>query len=215
MHAVLLFTLFFGLAGQSAFSQTTYPAVPDADYAVYTAIANDFSKCSDIQYAYRQGNLLFIKSSTEEKSKYGFQFNFAKAEEQLSFLTRPQETFYKESGWKTFIASVDTNQFTKYALKQPLEFTCRATKMWLPDLQEYYFGKQNHLNRGYYALRNDYPKFGGIVSFSKVAYSPDGQKALCYYAEVSDGKAGAGYLVFLERKEGTWKVIGSAGLWMA
>ncbi|SFD32359.1 hypothetical protein [Spirosoma endophyticum] len=215
MPAVLLFTIFFGLLGQSVLSQTTYPVVPDADYAVYTAIANDFSKCSDIQYAYRQGNLLFIKSVTEEKSKYGFQFSFAKAEEQLSFLTRPQATFYKEPGWKTFIVSVDTSQFTKYEIKQPFKLTCRTSRMWSPDLQEYYFGNENHPNRGYYALRNDYPKFEDIVSLSKVAYSSDCQKALCYYSEVSDGKAGAGYLVFLERLEGTWKVIGSAGLWMA
>jgi hypothetical protein len=115
----------------------------------------------------------------------------------------------------TFIASVDTNQFTKYEIKQPLKLACRKTEMWPTSLQEYYFGKENHMNRGYYALQNDYKNFGGIVSFSKVAYSSDGQKALCYYSQISDGKAGSGYLVFLERKEGIWRVVGSAGLWVA
>ncbi|MFD2934629.1 hypothetical protein [Spirosoma flavum] len=215
MHTVLILTSFFGFLWKSTFGQTNYPVLPEADYSVYTAVANDFSKCSDIQYAYRQGNLLFVKSTTEEKSKYGFQFNFVKAEEQLSFLTRPQATFYKEPSWKTFIASVDTNQFIKYEISHPLELRCRKNEMWSPKMQDYYFSKENHLNRGFYTLRNDYKNFGDIISFSKVAYSTDRQKALCYYSERSDGKAGAGYLVFLEKKEDTWTVVGAATLWMS
>jgi hypothetical protein len=79
----------------------------------------------------------------------------------------------------------------------------------------YYFNKENQLNRGFYALRKDYEDFGGIINFSKVVYSADQTKAVCYYSKISDGRAGVGYIVFLERKDNNWKVIDAAELWVA
>ncbi|GAB4050702.1 hypothetical protein [Spirosoma litoris] len=214
-RAIFSGLIFAQILWQPAYSQPTYPALPDEDYSVYTTILNDFSKCTNEQYAYRRNWLLLIKTVTQEKGKHSFRFDFPKAQKNLASLTSPKETFYQEPGWKTFIAAIDTNQFTNYEIKHPLELACRKNELWTAQQDDYYFSKENHRSRGFYALRNDYKNFGSLISLSKVAYSADQQKALCYYSELSDGRSGAGYLVFLERKKDTWKVVGSARLWIS
>jgi len=216
MRAVFLFTIFLGLAWQPVFSQTTYPTIPEADYVVYTTILDDWSKCDDKKYAYQHNKLLFIKHTTKKADNHFFRFNYIRIEENLiSSLHNPQATFYKETAWKIFIASVDINQFSQYEIQKPLQLKCQKTATWSPEIEDYYFGKETVRFRDYYALRKDYVDFGGIISFSKVVYSANQQKALCYYSKVSDGKAGAGNIVFLEKTESIWKVVGYAELWGA
>ncbi|GAB3559120.1 hypothetical protein [Spirosoma fluminis] len=86
--------------------------------------------------------------------------------------------------------------------------------MFTQALSDYYFGK-NGEGRGFFGLRRDYKNFATIVEFSKVTYSTNGTKAVCYSSEVSDGEAGAGYIVFLEKRSKTWLVIGSEMIWIS
>jgi hypothetical protein len=216
----LVFTL--GLGCRPANGQSVYPELPRQDYTVYTVIINSFPNCNDPSKAYLQNSLLLIQPVTETRSRYGFRFDFSQAQESLSYLIRPrsspirpQASFYTEPAWKKFIATLDTNQFTKFTLTQLIQPQCQKAVLWSGERMEYYFGKETARDRGYYALRKDYENFGGIVRFSRVAYAEDGRKALCYFSNVSDARAGEGSLIFLEKSGESWNVVGKAVLWVA
>ena len=218
MHTILLLTALFGLLSYdvSPVGQLIYPNLPEADYAVYTAIVDKFSGCNDAQSAFRRGQLLFIESVTAVPSKHGFRFDFATAQEELPFLLFSKDIlFYKDPAWKIFIASVDTSQFVKYQITHPLTLKCRKSTMLLPQMQEYYFGKGHYNDYGYPALERNYKNLGGIIGFSKVVYTKDRQKALFYYSKTDSYLSGAGYLIFVERKNNSWEVVGSAMLWIS
>lgn len=221
MRLLLLVIIILVFNRQHVHGQATYPDLPEQEYAIYTTIINEFPNCSDTAYAYRQNKLLFIRSTTESQSSSGFQFDFSKAQQELAYFLRPQSlthrepNFYKEPEWQRFLASVDSSSFRRHTISHTIDAQCQQTTLWTDEQQQYYFGKETYLQRGFNALRNDYDPFGGIVRFSKVAYSSDATKAICYYSQVSDGKAGAGYLLFLSKWGNNWKIIGKAMLWIA
>ncbi|WP_461130839.1 hypothetical protein [Spirosoma aerophilum] len=98
---------------------------------------------------------------------------------------------------------------------QSIQPQCQKVILWPDERMEYYFGKETANYRGYAALRKDHEDFGGFLRFSKVAYSEDGRKALYYYSTVSDGRAGEGSLMFLEKSGESWNIVGKAVLWVA
>jgi hypothetical protein len=65
-------------SNQPVHAQATYPNLPEQDYAIYTAIINEFPNCNNTIHAYRQNKLLFIRSTTEAQNSSGFRFDFAK-----------------------------------------------------------------------------------------------------------------------------------------
>jgi hypothetical protein len=85
MCRVLILTSFFGLLWQSSFGQSTYPAIPEADYVVYTAIANEFLELQRYSICLTvSGELLYsLNRLPTKESKYSFRFNFAEAQDQL------------------------------------------------------------------------------------------------------------------------------------
>ncbi|GAB3993124.1 hypothetical protein GCM10028807_27610 [Spirosoma daeguense] len=157
---------------------------------------------------------MFINPVTEVQTRYGFRFDFTKAQESLTYLLPKEFTFYKDPAWQQFIASVDSSRFQKFSIQKPLDLQCNKTAVWSSEMQEHYFGKDSRF-RGYYALQADYSNFGAIVSLSNAVYSGDTNKAICYCSKISDSKAGSGNLVFLELKNGHWIIVGSAQLWVA
>ena len=211
------------VAGQSVSGQPSLPPIPNNDYDVYSVVVNAFSACIDMRRAYQRGQLVFVTTTTAVQDKNGFRFNASELQATINKTNGPQTTnqFQKEPGWVYFLNSVNTTQFTQYELKQLPQFACRQSAWWTDELQERYFGiekvagKSRMKGSGYGGLRTDYKTFGGIMSFSKVAYSLDGTKAFCYHSETSDGEAGAGYVVFLEKKGTVWRVVGSAMLWIS
>ena len=215
MHISLLFIALCSLFHFAVSKRVAHPVLPALDYVIYTTIIDNLSKCDDKSYVYSHNKLLFIKPVTKTLDNHSFRFNYIRNEQNLAFSLHSQATFYKEPAWKMFIASIDTTQFGRYEIKNQLTLKCHKTKTWSPEMDDYYFGKETARYRDYYALRKDYEDFWGIISFSKVVYSTDQTKALCYYSKVSDGRAGAGYIVFLERKEENWKVVGATELWGA
>ena len=192
--------------------QSIQAVVPTPDYTVYTAVANCFTE-ADRKGRVLAKPLLLISDYTVVPRPHGFDVDFRNLSSR-SLAPFPQtDSPLKTPEWAAFIASVDTSQFTQRRLeKLPKTTGCRA-KFWTPALRKYYFAKDSP-RPGYYGIQRDYKNFVAIVSFSQVAYSSDGQKALCYYSEVSDGLAGSGSLIFLEKKNGRWQVVDSLMLWI-
>jgi hypothetical protein len=138
-HIAVLFLGFWTLLGQHSFNPYTDPSLPELDYVVFKAILNDFSKCNDEKYAFLRGGVLFISPVTKKIDKHFFRFNYIRNEQNLAFSLHSQTNFYKESAWKTLIASVDTNQFIKCEIRHPLELTCRKSRIWTPEMEDYYW----------------------------------------------------------------------------
>lgn len=215
MPFLLLFAFLLAIQSQFAHGQKVYPELPEQDYTVYSAVINEYANCGDTKYASRQNQLIFVNNVTEVKTRHGFSFDFVNIPQELNELLPAQSTFQNEPAWKQFIASIDTSAFTKHTLTRPIKAQCQQTQLWTDAQNAYYFSEQTAPQRGYDALQKDYENFGAIVSFSKVAYSNDRSKAVCYYASVRDGLAGSGYILFLERSGTSWKIAGRAMLWIA
>lgn len=199
---------------QTLLGQSAPATVPLPDYDVYATVLNGF--VSD--YRTRMGSstepVVLINEYTEVPARHGFRVNF-KELKPGTWLTHPRlDSLFANVEWVAFTASIDTSQFTRLELNQlPKVAGCKAIR-WTQALSDRYFSPAS-AKRGHYGLTEDYKGYAGIVSFSKVAYSPDGKKALCYYSRVSDGLAGSGSLVFFEQIAGRWKVVGFIELWVA
>lgn len=189
------------------------PALPDTDYAVLTAALNYLSFCTDTGRVHQRDQRLLICTVTRPQDKHSFRFNFRKDQEKLAFLIYPASTFYTEPGWVTFLSSVDSTQFAPHTLQRSLELDCRKSELWTKQQNDVYFGSA--ADEGHWGLTKKYPDYGGIVTFSSPVYSADGTKAVCYCSIVSDYKDASGNLVFLERKNGQWVVVGNAVLWIS
>ncbi len=189
------------------------PALPDADYAVFTATLNYLSFCVDPGRVHQRGEQLLINTVTRTQDKHFFRFNFRKDQEKLAFLLEPASTFYTEPGWVAFLSSVDSTQFVSHTVQRPLTLACRKNQLWTRQQNDTYFGSS--ADEGHWGLRKKYPDYGGIVSLSSVIYATDATKAVCYCSIVSDPKSGAGHLIFLERQKDQWVVVGNAILWIA
>ncbi|GAB3492769.1 hypothetical protein GCM10027341_07260 [Spirosoma knui] len=213
MRTVLLLITIGVFSFSPAFSQVNFPELPETDYAVYRTIINSFSDCISEQAKHRRGGLLLLKNTTDTISQYGFNFDFKKPERQI----RPKsqtDSLLDQTAWRSFIQSVSPSQFTQYSISNRLKPRCREVAIWTTEMNKVYFGK-NAPKQGYYGLRKDYQNFDSIISFSKVVYSIDGGKALCYFSEVSDGLAGAGYVVLLEKGQNVWNVVSYFMLWIS
>ncbi len=205
--------ILLGLVTASYRPVWSQPNLPDTDYAVFTATLNYLSVCVDPGKAHRRGERLLIRMVTRPQDKHAFRFNFGKDQEKLAFLLEPASTFYTEPGWVAFLSSVDSAKFVSYSVQRPLNLTCRKTELWTTQQDDVYFGST--AGEGHWGLWKKYPDYGGIVSLSSVVYATDATKAVCYCSIVSDPKAGSGHLVFLERQNRQWVVVGNAILWIA
>ncbi|WP_041258158.1 hypothetical protein [Fibrella aestuarina] len=210
---VTVLSLMLGIV-QTLLGQPAPAVVPVADYDVYATVLNGFVA----DYRTRMGSstepVVLLKEHTEVQTRYGFRVNFNELKPG-TWLTHPRlDSLLVDPEWVAFFASIDTSQFTRLKMNQlPKVAGCKAIR-WTQTLSDRYFSPAS-AKRGHYGLTEDYKGYAGIVSFSKVAYSPDGKKAICYYSRASDGLAGSGSLVFFEKKAGRWQLVGSIELWGA
>lgn len=207
------FFLLFCWAVYPSAAQPAPPAVPAQDYEVYAALGTRSAERGRGK-VFLAKPLLFVGEYTAIPQPHGFDVDF-KDIRSMMFMPHPRmDSILNDPVWTAFIAAVDTSQFRLFKLEKLPALAGYETKSWTPALQKNYFGK-NGSQQGFFGLRDDYKMFEGITSFSKVAYSADGQKALCYYSSVRDGENGSGSLVFLEKKAGQWQVRYSLMLWIA
>lgn len=213
------FLLLFLLVPFVAQAQTEVPALPQTDYAVYTAIINQFSDCIDMEQAHLRGGLVFVRYETAglDLNNLGLQFR------NLSKQLKPGDDgridpkasgFYTDSTWASFLDTVDSTQFDTITVdaSQIKPLACRKAEQWTAVLDEKYFGLTH---KGLYEVRRDYHAFVSLIAFSRVAYSTDRTKAFCYFSEVKGALAGEGLLVFLEKQGGYWRVVALKSLWQS
>ncbi|MBO0933740.1 hypothetical protein [Fibrella aquatilis] len=200
---------------QQTLGQATYPVVPDEDYEVYAIVGNYFSRCDDPKSAHLRNETWLVNTLTERYPTHGFWFKFDETPKQLAWRFPEKDPFYKKPAWWSFLASIDGSQFSENELTKLPAFICRKPVRWTNEQMDYYFKDENSRLRGYEAIRKDFPSFGAFIHFSRVAFSSDDTKAVCYFSETSDSLAGAGYLVFLEKKNGKWGVIDYTMLWIS
>lgn len=55
----------------------------------------------------------------------------------------------------------------------------------------------------------------GIMTMSRVAFSPDNKRGVFYYDFTCGGLCGWGSLVFIEKQEGAWKIVGERQMWVS
>lgn len=70
--------------------------------------------------------------------------------------------------------------------------------------------------KGWDVFRAAYPEAGGFFMFGKVFYPvPGGDRALLYAAHASDWLAGGGFVYFLRKIDGVWRVEGKQTMWLS
>ena len=60
-----------------------------------------------------------------------------------------------------------------------------------------------------------YPDSGGVVTFSNVAFSKDGDQALVYFFHWCRQLCGTGHYLLLNKNEKTWTVVNKGEMWIS
>jgi hypothetical protein len=60
-----------------------------------------------------------------------------------------------------------------------------------------------------------YPGSRGLVRFSSPAFTQDSSKALVYVSHSCGGLCGTGWLVLLNRSQGTWRIESQSMIWVS
>jgi len=68
---------------------------------------------------------------------------------------------------------------------------------------------------GWKMFYQQYPNCRGIVDLSRVGFDKNKAQALLYVGNQWDYLAGEGFLVFLENKDGEWKIVDRAVIWVS
>ena len=68
---------------------------------------------------------------------------------------------------------------------------------------------------GWELFYGKYPDSSGIVTLSRVGFTPTGEDALVYLGNRRHWKSGTGYLVLLHKNGGEWGVVKSVAVWMS
>lgn len=180
--------------------QSVPAVVPPQDYAIYAAVTGRFTEGDRKKIALSKPRL-FINEYTEVPRPYGFDVDFKDVgSRSLSPFPR-KESPLNTPEWAAFIATVDTSQFKRYRLER-LPKSAGYKAQFVSAARR---GRTSSRS-GFFRLQHYHKRFAGVVSYSQVVYSTDGQKAVCYYSRVSGVEAGAGWLVFVEEKAvaGKW-----------
>lgn len=70
-------------------------------------------------------------------------------------------------------------------------------------------------NAGWDFFYKKYPDSQGITTLSRVGFNIDKTKALVYFGTQSDGLAGTGYYVILQKEINRWKIVKKQMLWIS
>ena len=176
-----------------------YPATDSVDYTVYSAIIDQY--CSN-QQAEKQ---LFIIAPQTVKAYVNDWQNVLKEDRPDSVSANP--------AWQQFVSTLDSSKFKTQSLNRSIPSACYRTQTLTDQQWTYYF--KSSASTGIEGLRKDFPGFSSQISFSSVAYSADGKKAVCYRSSVCGGLCGTGDLYFLERKSMGWRVASSRLVWIS
>ena len=77
------------------------------------------------------------------------------------------------------------------------------------------FSAKSGLDGAWKSFYRTYPKAAGLLQFSRVGIDPETNQALVYIRHTCEGLCGGGFLVLLELKWGTWKVISNKFIWVS
>lgn len=185
----------------AACHQSSTPAVPpdlQQDYAVYTAIID--LNCP--KEALNPKPLLIVGSKTAPMSINGFRD-----------LIQPSDSISGNGAWLQFAASVDSSQFNVHDLSGSIPSACQQTQVLTDNQVSYYFVRTG--GKGIDGLRKDFPNFNSYLTFSSVAYSADGAKAICFMSSVCGGLCGSGNLYFLSKTTNGWRVAKITYVWIS
>jgi hypothetical protein len=70
-------------------------------------------------------------------------------------------------------------------------------------------------NGGWKEFYRRYPTSRGIVFLSRVGFNNDTTQALLYFADEYTQDGGEGFLILLEKRDGEWKQISRADVWIS
>lgn len=73
----------------------------------------------------------------------------------------------------------------------------------------------NDVIDGWNRFYKEFPDSSGLINFSNVGFSRDGEQAFLYVIRSCGGLCGAGYYVLLKKKNAVWEVIGARNVWVS
>jgi hypothetical protein len=68
---------------------------------------------------------------------------------------------------------------------------------------------------GWSLFHKTFPKSKNLLSFSRIVYSDDGDKAIVYLSQSQGNLSGSGYIYFLINMNRTWKIVYKKRMWIS
>lgn len=126
---------------------------------------------------------------------------------------------HKDTMWNSI--PVDTSW------KQVMTEVCQldSNEIELPDLAKYksiYISKDSlesifapEKGKGWRYFNKLFPKTKSLISFSRIIYSAEKNKAILYSSQSQGWLSGSGYIYFLINENGNWKIISEQRQWIS
>lgn len=174
-------------------------------YAVYSALIKDM-------YVNEGVKLLVIETTHEcAKSSEANKVSGEKAE---------QERREEESAEVKRFPGLERETIHDFLIRadecQPLsrQFDLPVSYVLVTDKEVERFFRKDGVG-GWKRFYEEYPNSSGIISFSNVGFNPEMTQAYVTTSNGCGGLCGAGYDVFLTKKEGVWKVTSKNMTWVS
>jgi len=166
------------------------------EYAVYSAIIrNRYFGLTIVIKDHTSAGLIkdlgYLDESNEEFNWYGKKFMGIETETITNFIS---------------------NNERSYPLKKLFKFWVWYTLISDKELDEIF---EDSVGGGWNKFYILYPFSHGFLEFSRPGFNQEMNEALVYAGNQSAGLSGAGYIIYLKKENGTWKIKNEVMVWIS
>jgi hypothetical protein len=174
------------------------------DRDVYTAVLDTLFAEPDI----RPGSTLVLGDSTSDSVYMANRMVFRRSTD-VGFVAE----LFRDFGYvdKTAVSSFEDRHQRQAGIPEVFPSRANVVRVFKQSLDSLPDGNKAHWR----AFYEKYPGSAGLVSFSPIGYSRNGDVAIVMVDHVCGRLCGRGYLVGLQRKDGRWHVATIKPTWTA
>ena len=187
---------------------TAAPVDDPRDYEVYSALIEQKAYINHGGEGPRVATLVVIDEETAGGLMPGGTEGSKQLEQEKKYLSEKLK-LYSDDLFKNYLTA---NQ-KRYRLERKLNV--KIEYRFYTDKDQEALHQGNDLRKFWTEFYLRFPGSSGIVTFSRVGYSPDGNTAMVYVGNSCGGLCGTGYDIILVKENGNWKIKEGVMLWIS
>jgi len=191
---VLLIVLSVPLPAQQQGSKST--AVEPEEHAVYSALIREM-------YLSKNVDLIVIDDHT------------SKGHHELSEIVDGMKGMFRGQVEPAALEDFRAKNQEEHPLDSRLNLEVRYVLISKAEAKKLFEGGQSGPGKGWDGFYAKYPRSQGIMTLSRVGFNEKRDQAVLYVGNQSHWLAGAGFYVFLAKKDGSWVILNRKMVWIS